>query len=227
MILTGSYSSKAKNEAKSVSSPPLGISTPTYSTPKPEILQDIASNNLVIDPKNFYPEPPSIQTLERTLSRSKTLDFMIESPGVKIPNAMGSGYSRQGSISNFFANFPILNRQNSFEFFDELNRKLLRQETLTLPNSIPVTTNEGSSNNGPLNPLMLKRENSGIKLFDQQNPLNGLSGLSSKQIMETEEIGNLVMPVLSKKSSAMSQQMPEEQPSFSRFNSSFSFLCEK
>jgi len=209
MILTGSYSSKAKADVKPASSPPnVNDSTPSYLTQKSEIFQDVAANTIIIDPKTFYPEPSNVHAFERSLSRTKTLDFMTESPGVKIPNAMGSGYSRQGSISNFFANFPILNRQSSFEFFDELNRKLLKQDTFNFKNNndAPDTTR---SNSGSLNQSLVKKDNS-----------------ESKQ-METEEIGNLVIPLLSKKSSIASQQMPEEQPSFSRFNSSFSFILEK
>jgi len=211
MVLTGSYSSKPKIDAKPMVSPPPATTSNNLSSQKTEIFHELPSLP-IIDPKVLYHEGSALPSLERGLSRNKTLDFMTESPGVKIPNAMGGGYSRQGSISTFLAGFPLMKRQNSFDFFDELNRKLLKQDTFNL-GSLGANTNQPTTADSQSN-----KESSGLKI---PNPIGGLLKT------DAEELGNLVVPTLSKKSSTVSQQMPEENPSLSRFNSNFSFLYEK
>jgi hypothetical protein len=210
MVLTGSYSSKPKIDAKPMVSPPPANISNNHASQKTEIFHELPSLP-IIDPKILYHEGSAMPSLERGLSRNKTLDFMTESPGVKIPSAMGGGYSRQGSISTFLAGFPLMKRQNSFDFFDELNRKLLKQDTFNL-GSLGANANQTSSADLPSN-----KESSGLKI---PNPILLKSA-------DAEELGNLVVPTLSKKSSTVSQQMPEENPSLSRFNSNFSFLYEK
>jgi len=209
MVLTGSYSSKPKIDAKPMVSPPPATINNNLSSQKTEIFHELPSLP-IIDPKILYHEGSAMPSLERGLSRNKTLDFMTESPGVKIPSAMGGGYSRQGSISTFLAGFPLMKRQNSFDFFDELNRKLLKQDTFNLGSL-------GANANATLADSQSNKESSGLKI---PNPILLKS-------TDAEELGNLVVPTLSKKSSTVSQQMPEENPSLSRFNSNFSFLYEK
>jgi len=218
MVLTGSYSSKPKIDAKPMVSPP-PVATNTLSTQKTEIFHELPSLP-IIDPKALY-ETNAMPSLERGLSRNKTLDFMTESPGVKIPNAMGGGYSRQGSISTFLAGFPLMKRQSSFDFFDELNRKLLKQDTFNLGSAL------GNASQNAGDQPQANKESSGLKLPSLSNPLSGLLSKAGGGAMETEELGNLVVPTLSKKSSTVSQQMPDDNPSLSRFNSNFSFLYDK
>src|SRR5437870_2324563 len=113
----------------------------------------------------------------------------------------------------------LLKRQNTFEFFDELNRKLLKQDTLT---GIPANL---SSNSAP--PVMshvFPKVDMSMKLPDLTNCL---TGLFNKQSDLPEDPPSFALPILSKKSSVISQQAPDELPSLSRFNSSCSFLLEK
>jgi len=216
MLLTGSYNSKPKPELKPLANAndmPVVETSRSPQLEKPKLFPDL---NLqpILEAKNFNAEisPLAGFGLDRTFTRTKTLDLFTESPGVKIPNAMGGGnYSRQGSISNFFTSFPLLKRQNSFEFFDELNRKLLKQDTLSFPSfGNPSAMNE-EVNDTTNQTASVKKETTNI----QRNTL-------IKQ-GDFEELMNIALPMLSKKSSNISQQAPEELPSFSRLNSAFSF----
>jgi len=214
MLLTGSYNSKPKPELKPLANDMSVVETSrSPQLEKPKLFPDL---NLqpILETKNFNAEisPLAGFGLDRTFTRTKTLDLFTESPGVKIPNAMGGGnYSRQGSISNFFTSFPLLKRQNSFEFFDELNRKLLKQDTLSFPSfGNPSAMNE-EVNDTTNQTASVKKETTNI----QRNTL-------IKQ-GDFEELMNIALPMLSKKSSNISQQAPEELPSFSRLNSAFSF----
>jgi len=215
MLLTGSYNSKPKPEERVVNIPVVEQNkSPQPQPEKPRLFPDL-SLQPILEAKNFNSEISPLAGLERTFTRTKTLDLFTESPGVKIPNAMGGGnYSRQGSISNFFSSFPLLNRQNSLEFFDELNRKLLKQETLNFSNF----GNNASAMNEEMN-----ETNQAVSIKKETSNFGSQRNTILKQ-GDMEELMNMTLPILSKKSSNVSQQAQEEVPVLSRFPSTFSFL---
>lgn len=205
MTLTGSYSSKSKIDTKI---PEVQPSTITQSSHTPTQKHEIFHEQTTLDTKPSSQEPLSAQSVGLSLPRTKTIDFLAESSGLKIPSA----FSRQNSISNFFSGFSSLQRQNSFDLLDEFQKKLRKQDT--------SSTDISSTNSNVVLQPIPRKDTSALKLPD----LSALTGLFKSG--EADDILNIALPILSKKSSLASQQPPDDLPSFTRYNSTLSFIYD-
>lgn len=202
MTLTGSYNSKSKVPERTAPQPlnPAPTRSPNILlSQRSQVFQDLLPQGF-IDPKAFNLENCLALGFDKGFSRSMTLQSEDENPK---PQTSAHSYNRQGSLSQLLTNFSALKRQESFELTDKAKKKL-------------KLDNVNSDTDG------------GIKDSQSSKPAENVgftSNISSQN--EGEDLFNLAMPTLSKKASNVSQAMPEEMPTFSRFNSNLSFLYDK
>jgi len=135
-------------------------------------------------------------------------------PGlIKVPSFLqGFSLKKDPSFSNLLSNLPLTTKQPSTLNQGTSNYEEIRKKLKVDENNVPSLQNQPS----------FMRESSSIKMPEFQHSFSSL--------FRPEDFNNMSLPpslpLLSKKSSVLSQGQGEELPNLSRFQSNLSFLYE-
>ena len=143
-------------------------------------------------------------------SRLTSLDFNADPGFFKIPSTLYTTLRKDPSMSQLMANLPMTTRQPSYTNFDDMINKRVKEENNNTHN-VPNLQNQPS----------LFRDSSSLRFPDLQP--------SFSTVFRQEDFSNLnlpTLPLLSKKSSVLSQGPPDDLLPLSRFQSNLSFLYD-